>query len=310
MKVKEEREKVGLKLNIQKTKIMVSGPITSWQRDGETMETLRDWIFLGSKITEDGDSSHKIKRCLPFGRKAVANIDSILKSRGITLSTKVHLVKAMVFPVVMYGCKSWTIKKSKSRRIEAFEPQCWKSLLRVPWVARRANQSILKETSLECSFEGIMLKLRLQIFHHLMPWTDSLEKTLMLGKIQGWRRKGWQSMRWMDDIINSMDMSLFNPGSWWWTGKPGMLPLWGCKESENIEQLNWTERLQASKNLEPFQIFPIYIKEPLGGGNGNPLQNSCWENPMDRRDWQAAAHGVTNGWTWLSVWAQKEPLIT
>ena len=248
MKVKEEREKVGLKLNIQKTKIMVSGPITSWQRDGETMETLRDWIFLGSKITEDGDSSHKIKRCLPFGRKAVANIDSILKSRGITLSTKVHLVKAMVFPVVMYGCESWTIKKSKSRRIEAFEPQCWKSLLRVPWVARRANQSILKETSLECSFEGIMLKLRLQIFHHLMPWTDSLEKTLMLGKIQGWRRKGWQW--WMDDIINSMDMSLFNPGSWWWTGKPGMLPLWGCKKKSQKILSNWTE-------LKDFRLLKI-----------------------------------------------------
>ena len=144
MKVKEESEKVGLKLNIQKTKIMVSGPITSWQRDGETMETLRDLIFLGSKITEDGDGSHEIKRWLPCGRKAVANIDSILKSRDITLSTKVRLVKAMVFPVVMYGCKSWTIKKSESRRIQAFEPRCWRSLLRVPWVTRRSNQSILK----------------------------------------------------------------------------------------------------------------------------------------------------------------------
>ena len=144
MKVKQESEKVGLKLNIQKTKIMVSGPITSWQRDGETMETLRDLIFLGSKITEDGDGSHEIKRWLPFGRKAVANIDSILKSRDITLSTKVHLVKDMVFPIVMYGCKSWTIKKSESRRIQAFEPQCWRSLLRVPWIARRSNQSILK----------------------------------------------------------------------------------------------------------------------------------------------------------------------
>ena len=161
MKVKEESEKVGLKLNIQKTKIMSSGPITSWEIDGETMETVRDFIFGGSKITADGDCSHKIKRLLLLGRKVVTNLDSILKSRDITLSTKVHLVKAMVFPVVMYGCESWTIKKTEHRRIDAFELWCWRRLLRVPWTARRSNQSILKEISPEYSLEGLMVKLKL-----------------------------------------------------------------------------------------------------------------------------------------------------
>ena len=155
MKVKEESEKVGLKLNMQKTKIMVSGPITSWQIDGETMETVRDFILGGSKITSDGDYGHEIKRCLLFGRKAMANLDSILKSRDITLPTKVHLVKAMVFPVVMYGCESWTLKKAKRRRIDAFELWCWRRLLRVPWTARRSNQSILKEISPEYSLDGL-----------------------------------------------------------------------------------------------------------------------------------------------------------
>ena len=158
MKVKEESEKVGLKLNIQKTKIMASGPITSWQIDGETVA---DFIFLGSKITADGDCSHEIKRRLLLGRKVMTNLDSILKSRDITLPTKVHLVKAMVFPVVMYGCDSWTIKKAECQRIDVFELWCWRRLLRVPWTARRSNQSILKEISPGCSLEGLMLKVKL-----------------------------------------------------------------------------------------------------------------------------------------------------
>ena len=163
MKVKEEREKVGLKLNIQKTKIMASGPITLWEIDGETVETVTDFIFLGSKITADGDCSHENKRRLLLGRKVMTNLNSILKSRDITLSTKVRLVKAMVFPVVMYGCESWTVKKAECRKIVAFELWCWRRLLRVPWTARRANQSILKQISPECSLEGLMLKLKLQI---------------------------------------------------------------------------------------------------------------------------------------------------
>ena len=188
MKVKEESEKVGLKLNIQKTKIMASGPITSWEIDGETVETVSDFIFLGSKITADGDCSHEIKRRLLLGRKVMTNLDSIFKSRDITLPTKVHLVKAMVFPVVMYGCESWTVKKAERRRIDAFELWCWRRLLRVPWTARRSNQSILKEISPGISLEGMMLKLKLQYFGHLMRRVDSLEKTLMLGKIEGRRR--------------------------------------------------------------------------------------------------------------------------
>ena len=161
-KVKEESEKVGLKLNSQKTKIMASSPITSWQIDGETMETVIDFIFGVPQITADGDCSHDIKRCLLFGRKAMTNLGSILKSRVITLSTKVHLVKAMVFPVVMYGCESWTVKKAELRRIDAFELWCWRRLLRVPWTARRSNQSILKEINPEYSLKGKMLKLKLQ----------------------------------------------------------------------------------------------------------------------------------------------------
>ena len=161
MKLKEESEKVGLKLNIQKTKIIASGPIISWQIDGETVETVADFIFLGSKITVDRDCSHEIKRCLLLGRKVMTNLDSILKSRDITLPTKVHLVKAMVFPVVMCGCESWTVKKAERRRIDAFEPWCWRRLLRVPWTARRSNQSILKAISPGISLEGMMLKLKL-----------------------------------------------------------------------------------------------------------------------------------------------------
>ena len=168
MKVKEESEKVGLKLNIQKTKIMASGPITSWVIDGETVETVSEFIFGGSKITADGDCNYKIKRHLLLGRKVMTNLDSILKSRDITLPTKIHLVKAMVFPVVMYGCESWIVKKAECRKIDGFELWCWRRLLRVPWIARRSYQSILKEISPGCSLEGLMLKLKLQYFGYLM----------------------------------------------------------------------------------------------------------------------------------------------
>jgi len=207
MKVEEESETVGL-LNIQKTKIMASGPITSWQIGGETVETETDFIFLGSKITADVDCSHEIKRRLLLGRNVMTNLDSILKSRGITLPTKVHLVKAMVFPVVIYGCESWTVKKAERQRIDAFELWFWRRLLRVPWTPRRSNQSILKEISLEYSLEGLILKLKLQYFGHLMRRVDSFEKTQMLGKIEGRRRRGRRRMRWLDGITNSMDISL------------------------------------------------------------------------------------------------------
>ena len=179
---------------------MASGPITSWQIDGEAVETVADFILWGSKITANGDCSHEIKRCLLLGRIAMINLDSTLKSRDITLPTKVHLVKAMVFPVVMYGCESWTIKKAEHQRIDAFELWCWRRLLRVPCSARRSNQSILKEISPGCSLEGMMLKLKLQYFGLLMRRVDSLEKTLMLGGIGGRRRRGRQRMRWLDAI--------------------------------------------------------------------------------------------------------------
>ena len=205
MKMKEESEKVGLKLNIQKTKIMASGPIISWQIDGETVS---DFIFLGSKITADGDCSHEIKRCLLLGRKVMTNLDSTFKSRDIILPTRVHLVKAMVFPVVMYGCESWTAKKAERRRIDAFKLWCWRRLLRVPWTTGRSNQSILKEISPGCSLEGLKLKLKLQYFGHLMRRVDSLKKTLILGGIGGRRRRGRQRMRWLDGITYLMDMSL------------------------------------------------------------------------------------------------------
>ena len=187
---------------------MASGPITSWEIDGETVETVSDFILGGSKITADGDCSHEIKRCLLFGRKVMTNLDSIFKSRDIILPTKVCLVKAMFFPVVMYGCESWTVKKAEHWRIDAFELWCWRRLLRVPWTARRSNQSILEEISPGCSLEGLILRLKLQYLGHIMQRVDSLEKTLMLGRIGGWRRRGRQRMRWLDGITDLMYMSL------------------------------------------------------------------------------------------------------
>ena len=181
---------------------MASGPITSWQIDGETMETVTDFIFLGLRITAYGDCSHEIKRCLILRRVTMINLDSILKSRNVILPKKVCLVRATVFPVVMYGCESWTIKKSECWRIDAFELWCWRRLLRVPWTARRSNQSILKEISPDYSLEGLMLKLKLQYFGHLMQRAYSLEQTLMLGKTEGGRRRGWQRTRWLDCITD------------------------------------------------------------------------------------------------------------
>ena len=187
---------------------MASGPITSWQIDEETVETVSDFIFLGSKITTDGDCSHEIKRHFLLGRKVMINLDSIFKSRDITLPTKVCLVKAMVFPVVMYGCESWTVKKAERQRIDAFELWYLRRLLRVPWTARRSNQSILKEISPEYSLEGLMLKLKLQFSGHLRWRTDSFKKTLMLGKIEGRRRRARQRMIWLDGITDATGMSL------------------------------------------------------------------------------------------------------
>ena len=209
MKVKDESEKVGLKLNTPKTKIMASGPITSWQIDGEQWIQRLFWR-RGSRITADDDCRwlHEIKRCFLLGKKAMTTLDSILKNRDLTLPTKVHLVKAMVFPLVMYGCENWTIKKAEYWRMDVFELWCWRRLLRVSWTARRSNQSILKEISPEYSLEGLMLKLKLQCFGHLMRRTDSFEKTLMLGKTEGRKRRGQQRMRWLDGITDSMDMSL------------------------------------------------------------------------------------------------------
>ena len=207
-KVKEESAKAGLKLNIHKTKIIASNPITSWQTDGGTMKTLTDFLFLGSKITADGDCSHEIKRCLLLGRKPMANLNSIFKSRDVTLPTNVCLVRTMFFPVVMYGCESWTIKKAERQRIDAFELWCWRRFFRVPWTARRSNRSILKEINPEYSLEGLMLKLKLQYFGLMMRRANSLQKILMLGKIEGRRRREGERMRWFEGITNSMDMSL------------------------------------------------------------------------------------------------------
>ena len=220
---------------------MAFGPITSWEIDGETMETVTDFIILGSKITADGDCSHEIKRHLLFGRKAMTNHDSILKSRDITLPTKVYLVKAMVFPVVMYGCASQTIKKAEHWGNDAFELWCWRRLLRVPRTARRSNQSILKEISPEYSLEGLMLNLKLQYFGYLIWRYCSFEKTLMLWKTKGGRRRGRQKTRWLDGITDSIVW--VNSRSWWWTGRAGMLQSMGSQRVGH----NWAAELKWKK---------------------------------------------------------------
>ena len=204
-------------------KIMASGPITSWQIDGLTVKSVRDFVFWGSKITADGDCSHEIKRRLLLGRKVLINLDSILKSRDVTLPTKFHLVKAMVFPVVMYGCESWTTKKAERWRIDAFELWCWRRLLWVPWTARKSDQSILKEINPEYSLEGLILQLKLQYLGHLMQRADSLEKTLMLGGIEGWRRRGCQRMAQLDGVLQG-SLACCSP--------------WGHKELNTTEWLN------------------------------------------------------------------------
>ena len=230
---------------------MVSGPITSWEIDGETVETVSDVIFLGSKITADGDSSHEIKRRLLLGRKVMTNLDSILTSRDITLSTKVCLVKAMVFPVIMYGCESWTVKKAEHRRIDAFELWCWRRLFRVPWTARRSNWSILKEISPGCSLEGLMLKLKLQYFatwceelaHLKRPWCWERLKAGGEGDDRGWDGLMASPTQWTWVCVDS--------GSWWWTGRPGVLWFMGLQRVGHdwVTELNWNKNNNAVCHL-------------------------------------------------------------
>ena len=235
---------------------MASGPITSWEIDGETVETVSDFIFWGSKTTTYGDCSHEIKRNLLLGRKVMTNLDSILKSRDITLPTKVRLIKAMIFPVVMYGCESWTVKKAEPWKIDAFELLCWRRLSRVPWTARISNQSILKEISPGCSQDRLMLKLKLQYFGHLMWKVYSLEKTLMLGGIRGRRRRGQQRMRWLYDITDLTGMSLSKLWELVMDRESWHAVIHGVTKSQtglsNWTELNWdmTEMWMSSKNLE------------------------------------------------------------
>ena len=255
-------------------KIMASGPITSWQRDqtnGKTI-TVTDFNFLGSKVTVDDDCSHEIKRCLLLGRKAIINLDSMLKSRDITLLTKVHLVKGMVFPVVMHGCESWTVKKAECWRIDAFELQCWRRVLRIPWTARRSNQSILKE--IKYSLEGLMLKLKLQYFGHLMRPADWLEKTLMLGKIEGWRRRGdWGWDGWTGSLTQ-WTWVWANSGRWWRTGKPGVPQSTGLQRV----QYYWATEQQQLINVDELKK----LSHSTGELSGDAEAVQQWRK---KKDW-------------------------
>ena len=253
---------------------MASGPITSWEIAGETVEPVSDFILGGSKITADADCSHS---SLLLERKVVTNLDSILKSRDITLPTQVHLVKAMVFPVVMYECESWTIEKSEHRRIDAFKLWFWRRLLRIPWTATKSNQSILKEISPGCSLEGLILKLKLQYFGHLMRRADSFEKTLMLGKIEGSRKKEWQRMRWLDGIIDSMDMGLGGFGVHHGQGSLVCYGSWGRKESDTTEWLNWTDRLLSKvSDICTTTVPPIQLQSKFKQHN-NLCDGLVWK---------------------------------
>ena len=230
----------------------------------------------------------------------------ILKNGDITLPTKVCIIKVMVFPVVMYECESWTIKKAEPQRIDAFELRCWRRFLRVPWTARRSNQSILKEINPEYSLEGLMLKLKLQYFGHLMWRANSLEKTPLLGKIEGRRRKGRQRMRWLDGITDSWTWVWVSSGSWWWTGKPGMLQSMGWQRVRH-NWANWTttalpggsDGKESTFSAGDLGLIPRSGRSPREG-NGYPLQYSCPENPMDRGAWWATVHGVPKSQSWLS----------
>ena len=309
MKVKEESEKVGLKINIQKAKIMASGPITSWPIDGETVETVWDCMYLGSKITAEGDCSHEIKRRLLLGRKAMSNLDSILKSRDITLPTKVHLVKAVVFPLVMYGCESWTVKKAEHQRIAAFELWCWRRLSRVPRTPWRSNQSILKEICPEYSLEGLMLKLKLQYFGHMMPRADELEKSPSVGK--DWRQeKGMtedEMVGWHDWLNGHEFEQALGDGEG--QGSLVCCSPWSRKESDTTEPLNSSststfssiQHHRVHSDFLPFlsvvplltvrnltsitlSVFTYFVNPPLGAN----IHHCCTPSSCSHTLYQAA----------------------